>query len=381
MNAITSLSEYLSVTKEISAEWGFSAGGELWFRGQSDSSYNLVPGTFRFKKESSVKREQIAGHLTESLIKSDIRNLEQFVTKSQSYLGGKNPQSNIDYYLLGQHYGLETRLLDWSTSPLTGLFFALEKYFSKDDININAAVFVLDPVWLNFIFHFCDLVRQPYLIRRKEFQNMYNTVVDYVRRYELKGVKVQHFDLNEDYFKWNKLFGINSLPIAILPPHIDNRIINQKSRFTLHGENPFFFEELMEKETLVCEDVEDYLADNIFRNIYSYKSQELSKIILDKNKSQKLIDEMNNERKVPFKNFVEHLHTNFYKRLGNKNRIRKITILKKHIPKIVNELKQAGYNHSLIYPDIEGLVLEMNKRVEVRKNKIASNFGQKKSTK
>jgi hypothetical protein len=83
------------------------------FRGQSDSSFRLEPSIFR---KGLLLKEHILIH--ELLIKAP----DAF-----------SPFDNAFQKLIKmQHYGLPTRLLDFTTNPLVALFFACNGSFDKD---------------------------------------------------------------------------------------------------------------------------------------------------------------------------------------------------------------------------------------------------------
>ena len=98
-----------------------SGGPETIFRGVTDNGHELVPSLGRNTKAGT------SGDITS--LERDL--LEEFKRLSVPELTSL-PTSEFEWLFLAQHYGLPTRLLDWSSNPLVALFFAVER---KDEVD------------------------------------------------------------------------------------------------------------------------------------------------------------------------------------------------------------------------------------------------------
>ena len=107
----------------------------MMFRGQSDSSWELLPTIARLNSSlSPIKHENGWQGIENSL-------LGEFQRYASMHLK-KEPISKLEWMIEARHYGLPTRLLDWSTNPLKALYFAVENV-SHD--GVDGKVFVNTP--------------------------------------------------------------------------------------------------------------------------------------------------------------------------------------------------------------------------------------------
>lgn len=100
----------------------------VWFRGQANTTWKLEP---KFMRMTPRPPES---HL-----------LNKF-KQDASFILNNKPASEFEWLFLMQHYGVSTRLLDWTESPLVSLYFALN---DEKEISNDGAIWVLLPTELN----------------------------------------------------------------------------------------------------------------------------------------------------------------------------------------------------------------------------------------
>lgn len=90
----------------------------LFFRGHSDDTYELVPGIYRKNPPQN-----------KNLIEHEEKIFREVISKSPQQFVGKN---TLETLALMQHYGVPTRVLDVNESALVALYFACEVNDERD---------------------------------------------------------------------------------------------------------------------------------------------------------------------------------------------------------------------------------------------------------
>ena len=111
---INNLPDYIRIIATISSDSKYSIYGDsVVYRGLADSEHNMLPGLARIKKREPDM---------ESTVINDF-----LVRRPDAFRG----MTDFDTLAKMQHYGLPTRLLDFSLNPLVALYFACESNFNK----------------------------------------------------------------------------------------------------------------------------------------------------------------------------------------------------------------------------------------------------------
>jgi hypothetical protein len=158
----------------------------VWFRGVKNGKYECIPSFFRHA----------------SLVEANL--MARFVREGARYLRPNSSKWEILAFM--QHYGVPTKLLDWTTDITTALYFALVFDVAPDEKLEDPHVWILNPFQLN------RTACQKGII----FDNM-----DEIPQY-------QPDRMNESTWPY-------SMPIAIALNWHDGRIAHQQGVFTYHG--------------------------------------------------------------------------------------------------------------------------------------------------
>jgi hypothetical protein len=171
--------------------------GPAWFRGQAVSTWKLEPKLLR-----------------STPVPSESHLLNRF-KQNATYLLQRPPGTDFEWMFLMQHYHLKTRLLDWTESPLVGLYFAV---YGQD--TEEGALWILLPTLLNQKSHY-----------KPDFEQEVPSFEDeYLKNYSPESIAGEHKS------KLN--------PMAAIAPRNSPRMQAQLGVFTISHRENIYIEEV-----------------------------------------------------------------------------------------------------------------------------------------
>lgn len=201
------------VAQVLAIRRGLAEEAFLWYRGHTRADHVLIPSTMR------------QGKSAEQIFDRERRLLTRFRQRSLPYWPSGYPQSDWEHLFAMQHYGIPTRLLDWSENLFIAAYFSLMG--AGEDT--TPTVWCMDPVSWNR--------STKVLSEFGESIHVLTTSDDDAEAYRPDTQKRR-----------------NKSPVAIFGTHNSARIVAQRGTFVVWGEDPRGMEAFSEemKCTLWC---------------------------------------------------------------------------------------------------------------------------------
>ncbi|MCL2528788.1 MAG: FRG domain-containing protein [Coriobacteriia bacterium] len=217
-----SVIELLETIKKFQREFGELTDSKSFiFRGAKDKEYSLLPGVFRscYQKQATKEFSQETCETGAIHSRFEYEILSHYSKSARAYL--PPTLHKIDFPLLqyAQHYGVPTRLLDFTDNPLVALFFCCESKSETDGalwvINTSPLKRWSDNGLLGFEGVF--------------------SVEGYIHDWSLEQITDSVMSEISSRSDIVRPFPIVQRPVFFIPPYIDQRMSAQSSCFLIWG--------------------------------------------------------------------------------------------------------------------------------------------------
>ena len=200
-------------------------GQLVWWRGQQrrcdcrngrQTEWKLLPKLYRTKKYLEETKGQLPAETSDqnrhAASETERRIAAEFLAHIRPrYSDCPAAEDYPAWLFLMQHYGVPTRLLDWSLSPLVATYFAVEcespTASSRADEETDGVLWALKPRLLN------------------------------KQQIGVKNIMDPYREQHRDYCRAPFVEDAKAKPriVAVLPTEVDFRMLVQNSAFTLHS--------------------------------------------------------------------------------------------------------------------------------------------------
>ena len=330
---VKSLSEYVELVSRISLVLSrVDCGDTIIYRGLAREDFDLSPSLSRLSHRNNLEQNMI----------------NDFLTRRPDAFQGLNC---FDTLAKMQHYGLPTRLLDFTINPLVALYFACEKLQTSNNGRIVCHCAFLQN----------DTAPLVSSISKAVFEKPYDS--DYTIDQYLCDEPLTLKDyLHEVYFD-KKL-------IVVRPKYWNQRIANQAGVFAVFPNNliDLYYEALLHAEELGSRRaVQDYgmgrISKKILERVWSEnliaQLKRINSDVITDEYARMLLDDYSSEfgGYVPWEYFENRFGvTSELKPISNemiRDGFCSIIVENKHKKRIINELSQVGISADYIYPELE----------------------------